>query len=38
MTPHCIQRGLTLMGTWAGFGLMLWLLAKLWMVLLALGG
>lgn len=29
---------LKLMGIWASFGLMLWLLANLWPVLLGLGG
>lgn len=29
---------LTSMCIWAGFGLMLWLLAKLWPVLLVFGG
>ena len=33
-----IERSLTLMSIWGGFGLMIWLLAKLWPVLLALGG
>ncbi|MBR0823531.1 hypothetical protein [Bradyrhizobium liaoningense] len=38
MTPRQVQRVLTLMGIWTCFGLMFWLLAKLWSVLLALGG
>ncbi|MCP3384567.1 hypothetical protein NLM31_29765 [Bradyrhizobium sp. CCGUVB4N] len=33
-----LRTALRSMGTWACYGLMLWLLAKLWPVLLALGG
>ncbi|MET3968733.1 hypothetical protein ABID62_004816 [Bradyrhizobium sp. S3.9.1] len=38
MTLQHFQRVLTLMGIWAGFGLMFWLIASLWPLLLALGG